>query len=308
MSKEKNRQILIYIGIPGSGKSTAAKEYVLNNPDWVRVCRDEFRYALKNQQMCDLKIEDLITKLVVDTTRSALNKKLNVILDATHVRVKYIEAIIEEFKYEADIDYRVFDISVKKAIERDAVRDKKVGAQVIEKMFEQYKILLDSFHFQPHKKINKRPLIIPNFYSKKQNAIIVDLDGTLFNMGNRGPFDWEKVGLDTINPVVELVVNAVREYAMNNIKIILLSGRDESCRKHTEKSLEDNGIDYDELHMRKKNDFRKDTIIKEEIYWNEVEPRYNVLFAVDDRLSVLKDTWFKLGIFSLCCNQGLIEF
>ena len=34
---EKNRKIVIYIGIPASGKTTAAKEFLRNNPDWVRV-------------------------------------------------------------------------------------------------------------------------------------------------------------------------------------------------------------------------------------------------------------------------------
>jgi len=306
MSKEKNRQILIYIGIPGSGKSTAAKEYVLNNPDWVRVCRDEFRYALKNQQMCDPKIEDLITKLVVDTTRSALNKKLNVILDATHVRVKYIEAIIEEFKYEADIDYRVFDISVKKAIERDSNRDKKVGAQVIEKMFDQYKILLDSFHFQPHKKISKRPTIDVKIDWKSNNkAIIFDIDGTAAYMGNRGPFDWHKVGLDSVCEPVKLINGLIAD--SGNFYVIFLSGRDESCRKETIKWLDDNGFQYDALYMRSENDFRKDNIIKKEIYEREIKSKYNIIGIFDDRNQVV-DMWNEEGLYVFNCNQFRLEF
>lgn len=305
MSKTQNKKILILVGIPGSGKSSWAKEYVLNNSDWVRVCRDEFRYALKNQQMCDPKIEDLITKLVTDTTRSALNKKLNVILDATHVRAKYIEVIIEEFKYEADIDYRVFDISVKKAVERDAARDKKVGQNVIEKMYDSYKVLIDSFHFQPHKKIQERPFIQPKIENGKQNAIIVDIDGTLAHMTNRGPFDWHKVGNDQLNIVVAGIVNAIVD--SQEVKILLMSGRDESCREETKEWLDYHNILYNELHMRKEGDFRKDNIIKEELYRSRIEPVYNVLFVIDDRLQVL-DMWNKLGIFTVNVNQGNVEF
>lgn len=305
MSKDKNRIIRIYIGIPGSGKSTHAKEYVLNNPDWVRVCRDEFRYALKNQSFCDPKIEDLITKLVIDTTRSALNKKLNVILDATHVRAKYIQALIEEFKYEADIDYQIFDISVKKAVERDNAREKKVGEAVIKSMYENYKVLADSFHFQPHKKIEHRPFIQPHLESDKPNAILVDIDGTLAYMHNRGPFDWEKVGNDKLNKVTAMIVDCIADSGA--VHIIILSGRDESCRKQTEEWLTKNHIPWDELHMRPEQDSRKDNLVKEEIYRSQIEPRYNVLFVIDDRLQVLK-MWNQLGIFTINVNQGNIEF
>ena len=132
----------------------------------------------------------------------SLNKNLNVILDATHVREKYINAIIEEFKYEADIDYQLFDISLNKAVERDAAREKKVGPEVIKKMYESYKVLIDSFHFQPHKKLRNRPVIKPNFKSELPNAVIFDIDGTLAIMGNRSPFEWDKVDRDSLNEIV----------------------------------------------------------------------------------------------------------
>lgn len=301
----KNRIIKILIGIPASGKSTFAKEFVLNNSNWVRVCRDEFRYALKNQQVCEPKIEDLITKLVVDTTRSALNKNLNVILDATHVREKYINAIVEEFKYEADIDYQLFDISLNKAIERDATREKKVGPEVIKKMYESYKVLVDSFHFQPHKKLRNRPVIKPNFESELPDAVIFDIDGTLAIMGNRSPFEWDKVDRDSLN---EIVSDQLKFHYEAGRTIILLSGRDESCRKLTEEWLEYYNIPWHLFYMRPAGSYEKDTIIKRNIYYNQIKDRYNVLAVYDDRLSVVKDTWFDLGLFTFCCNQGLVEF
>jgi predicted kinase len=42
-------EVLVLIGIPGSGKSTWAKDFVSNNSDWIRVNRDDFRDMLKTE-------------------------------------------------------------------------------------------------------------------------------------------------------------------------------------------------------------------------------------------------------------------
>ena len=300
----KKLEILILIGIPGSGKSTWAKDFVRNNSDWIRVNRDDFRDMLKTSQTCENKIEDMITGLVSDVISSSLSRKLNVIVDNTNLKIKYINAIIEEFKYSANINYRVFDISKDKAIERDRNRDKKVGALVINKMYKDYKILVDSFDFQPVNKIDKRPNVIPNFESKLQDVVIFDIDGTLALMGKRGPFDWMKVYKDDIN---EIVSEQVEFHKSKGRQIFVVTGRDEVCRKVTEEWLELYGIEYDKLFMRPKNDYRKDTLIKKEIYENEIVGKYNLLTVYDDRLSVCK-TWHNLGVFVFTVNQGLFEF
>jgi hypothetical protein len=59
----------------------------------------------------------MITGLVNDVISSSLSRKLNVIVDNTNLKVKYINSIIDTFKYSAS-NYRVFDISKDKAIER----------------------------------------------------------------------------------------------------------------------------------------------------------------------------------------------
>ena len=145
---------------------------------------------LRNEQMCIPKIEDLITTLVNKTVHDSLSKKLNVILDATHVKVKYIEAIVDEFKYRADIDYQVFDISLNKAIERDKNREATVGEDVIKRMYKDYKILIDSFGFQPVNKIPHKPFVPAKYNKNLPDCVIFDIDGTLSHMNNkRGPFD-----------------------------------------------------------------------------------------------------------------------
>lgn len=302
--KKDNLKILILIGIPASGKSTWAKEYVRKHANYVRVNRDDFRSMLKDAAMCENKIEDMITSLTFKVIESALMKRLNVIVDNTNLKRKYIDEIVERFKYQADIDYQVFDVSLNKAIERDNSREAKVGEGVIRKMYESYKVLIDSFDFQPVKKIEQRPVVIPDFNSELEDAVVFDIDGTLALMGKRGPFDWKRVYFDDVNDIVAEQVNFHKSLGR---KIILVSGRDEVCRKETQDWLEFYNIHFDELYMRPKDDQRKDTIVKREIYETHLQDKYNVLCVYDDRLQVL-EMWNNLGIFAFNVNQGQIIF
>jgi len=131
-----------------------------------------------------------------------------------------------------------------------------------------------------------------------------DIDGTLALIKNRGPFSWDKVFNDDLNQIVS---EHIKFHNSVGRKIILISGRDEVCRKETQDWLEFYGIPYDELHMRTKDDQRKDTIIKRELYENHIQGKYNVLCVYDDRLQVL-EMWNNLGIFAFNVNQGLIDF
>jgi predicted kinase len=301
--KKKNLKITILIGIPASGKSTWSKDYIRNNADTVRVNRDDFRLMLKSAQMTEPKIEDMITTLVDATITQSLLRKCNVLVDATNLKVGYIKSFVEKFKYSADIDYRVFDISIEKALERDAKREATVGEAVIKKMYKDFKILMDSFDFQPVTKTDRKHLT-PNFESKLEDAVIFDIDGTLALMGKRGPFDWDDVYKDSIN---EIVSEQLAFHKSKGRKVLVVTGRDSVCRKVTEDWLDLHELDYDEMFMRPKDDYRKDTAIKKEIYVNEIKDKYNVLAVYDDRLSVCK-AWNDLGLYVFTVNQGLIEF
>ena len=302
--KKENLKVKILIGVPASGKSTWTNEFLTKNPKYVRVGRDQFRLMLRNEQMCEPKIEGLVSSLLISTVHSLLAKNLNVIIDNTNIKEKYIREFIEEFKYSADIDYQVFDISLDKAIERDKNRDTKVGEDVIKRMYKDYKILMDSFDFQPVTKIRDRPHLVPDFTNTLPQCVIFDIDGTLALMGNRSAFDWMKVYKDDINTIV---AEQIEFHRSKGRKIIIVSGRDGVCRKVTEEWLELYDVSYDEFFMRPENDSRKDTIIKKEIYENHIKGKYNVIAVYDDRLQVL-DMWFKEGIFTFNVNQGSFEF
>jgi len=150
----------------------------------------------------------------------------------------------------------------------------------------------------------------------KELAIIVDVDGTLADMrGIRGPFEWDKVHLDRPHQdVIDLVKDlaGVDTYSDTFLddglieakyKIIITTGRDGVCEEATRKWLKDNGVPYDDFYIRKAGDFRKDNIIKSEIYMDHIRPKYDVKYVIDDRDQVV-DMWRSLGLRVLQVAPG----
>lgn len=133
-----------------------------------------------------------------------------------------------------------------------------------------------------------------------QNAIIVDIDGTLAKMNGRGPFEWHRVGEDKVNhPVRDIVMAMKKTHA-----IIIFSGRDGVCRTETINWLNENRIHYDKIFMREEGNNEKDAIIKRRLYDTFIKDKYNVNFVLDDRNQVV-DMWRKdLGLTCLQVDYG----
>lgn len=148
-----------------------------------------------------------------------------------------------------------------------------------------------------------------------RRAVIVDLDGTLYNCEERRKrcFTEEKkdftrwdaeAGQDPSNGwCIDLV------WAMStklSKKIIFVSGRSDKHRDEVHlwmaKHLIEFPLQYG-LHMRPEGDFRKDSELKKEIYFKEIEPYYTVDLCIDDRQQVV-DMWRSLGLVCLQCAPG----
>lgn len=299
MSKE-HLKVIILVGVPASGKSTWAKAFVKENPNYIRVNRDDFRFMMKDQDICTSKVETIISELINSTILSSLNKNLNVIIDNTNLKQAYITEFIELVKYKADVEFKIFDVSLNDALVRDLNREKKVGEEVIKRMYKDYLNLTNTFKFPLITKV-RNLYVEPAYDSSLEDIIVFDLDGTLFHHNDtRSPFSWMEVDKDVVD---EVVAQQARFHKQLGHKVIIVSGRDDCCKALTESCLQNNNIPYDAIFMRKHNDMRKDTIIKTEIYQNEFKGKFNVKIWYDDRQCVV-DTIRALGIKVFQVNEG----
>jgi len=141
---------------------------------------------------------------------------------------------------------------------------------------------------------------------KRPEAFICDIDGTIADHGDeesgliRGHYEYDKVKFDRPKPEVIRVVRILSK----ELQPIFVSGRmDESAnpvRIDTVHWIKSNVWPYDinpqwPLFMRADGDYRADYVIKEEIFTKLIEPRWNVRFAIDDRLQVCR-MWHRIGV------------
>lgn len=275
-------KLKMLVGLPASGKSTEAKRLV-SEEGYKRVCKDDLRAMINDGKWSKEKEEQIIESrdlLIIQY----LDEGFNVVVDDTNLHPSHRETLAEiADNCDAEFEEKFFDVPLMECIERDSKRgDKSVGAKVIMKMYNQF--------LKPES---------PEFSDDKQNAFIFDIDGTLSIIGDRSPYDFSRVGEDTVNESVLNILNSLK----NDNNIIIVSGREETCMDETRKWLEDNDIYFDDIIMRKEGDKRKDSIVKEEIYHEFIEPKFNIIGVFDDRDQVV-DMWRSLGLTCLQVNYG----
>lgn len=274
-------KVILTKGLPGSGKSTWAKKKMAEHPNmFKRVNKDELRAMIdadhwsRDTEKFILAIRDLIIT-------EALKEGKHVIVDDTNLAPKHEAHIKQLVGKEVEVIIKDFtDVPIETCIKNDLNRLNSVGEAVIRKMYDQ--------HLKP------KPEVYPyDFY--RENIVICDLDGTLCHLNGRNPYDASTCEFDGLNTVVaELLLGK---------KVILCSGREDKYREQTVKFLEKWNIPYEKLIMRPTGDFRKDSIIKKEMFDNHIRGKYNVEFVLDDRNQVV-EMWRSLGLTCLQVAEG----
>lgn len=304
-------RLIILRGVSGSGKSTWAKTQnaLVVSRDTVRhgilnIPSDEY-YAQDKDRIAYL--ENLVTVTEDSWIAGALKNGYDVIVDDTNIEWKYVKRLAKiGYRYGADVEVKVFDVHPNEAIMHDHMRAQRggrgVGETIIRKQY-------DRFKATKSKTLEPVPEVKPyNGTPGMPKAFLVDVDGTLAHMRNRGPFDWKRVGEDEVDEKIVDVVNMIEAGSLeslgNLISVIVMSGRDEACRIETENWLFDvAGVHFDELFMRPEGDMRPDNIVKAELFDTYVRDNYDVQFVIDDRDQVV-DMWRRMGLACLQVAPG----
>jgi len=294
------QQVIFTYGLPASGKSTWAKEFVKNNPNFKRVNRDDLRKMVDNS-VYSKENESTIVSLRNTAIATFLERGHSVIVDDTNIQTKNMldifHNVLPRFP-RVEFSVQEFNTPVDTCIERDSQRENSVSENVIRSMAQQQLTAksvdevrsLMKFIQDFTTRLSESAATFRNSQGNEhmQPAIIVDVDGTIAERhegeGGRSPFDWSRVGEDTPR---EAIIEIVNQFFNNGYAIIVLSGRDGSCFEETTSWLLNHGVLHHHLFMRPTGDMRKDYIVKSEIYSTLIAPLYRVDFALDDRDQVV---------------------
>jgi predicted kinase len=286
-------------GLPASGKTTAALKLVADsggrtrrvNLDALRLMLDDNDGSVRNTR----EHEEVVLQVQDAAILAAVDAGFDAVLDNTHL-VPRLPNRYKKLLATRDITFAVADftdVPVEECIRRDAARDRPVGEALIRDMAKR----LNAGRGITAERLNadRTPVAVepsrPNW--SLPAAVLCDIDGTLaLHAGLRGPYDMEQCESDLVNGPV---ASALAVYANTGDQVILLSGRQEEVRPHTERWLAAHGIRYDELWMRPAGDRRGDDIVKAELFDAHVRHRFAVRHVWDDRDRVVA-LWRRMGL------------
>lgn len=294
------KEVILTMGPPGCGKSTWANEFVRLNPGYYILTRDDFREKLfgldaRNGYKYSKQREKAVSVAQLGAAGELLNLEATkgIIVADTNlnpITVKNWKEVCEKrgFKFTT----KEFHVPWTELVKRNNYRgDKAVPIEVLRRMYADQ---------------NPKKYISSEYPEGRPEAVIFDIDGTLALMGDRSPYDLEKCGEDTHNT---MVVSLLHMLEAKGYKILTVSGRESGTKEDPFKYYHMttdwlNKFTIPESHFqRKQGDMRKDDIVKEEIFWRDIAPYYDVKLAIDDRNQVV-EMWRRLGIECWQVNHG----
>lgn len=288
-------KLIVTRGVSGSGKSFwARKEAALTGA--IVSERDMIRERLYGSRKMNNTDEAKITKMHHAEVGGFLQTGLDVIVSDTNIRDKYVRDFAKiAWLYGAEFEQNIFIKTLEECKKQNNLREGDEWLDdetVIEKQFNKFSfkeadvsdIIFDVEPYNPN----------PAWYDN--SIVLFDIDGTSFNIGNRSPFEWHKVHLDT--PRWDVLGMAGLLAQQEDIELVFLSGRDKSCFETTHRMLCDAlgpKVGF-ELYMRKEKDNRPDTIVKYELFNDLIRPSNTRIYGVFDDRAAVAVLWEKLGL------------
>lgn len=304
-------EIIILVGVSGSGKSTWANAFIEKNENYRIVSRDSLRALFFGpnddnyyRSPCLDQKENFITKQQKSIIDNLLSNGYSVVIDNTNLKIQYIREFIKDYNHRCNLKLKYFDVSKENALINNKKRERKVKPSVIDRQFDNLIVLAKKTKFKElfangEYFIEKSPLIPIELNSELPKALLFDLDGTLALHTGRDPFDWKSVKTDIVSKPVKYMLDLAYK---DGVKVIIVTARSFEAKDSTVEWLRDNNIRYHDFYIRKRGDFRKDTTVKEE-FWRDIAKTYNIVTIFDDRNQVVRHAR-QLGLSVFQVNDG----
>ena len=150
-------KIILCRGIQGSGKTTWAKQWALEDPEHrVRFNNDDIRNMLGKYWVPSR--EDLVKDLRMTFICDAMFCGLDIVIDNMNLNPKEIEyyntildswnnpegVVPDVVRPKYSLEFKDFFIPLQECIDRDSKRPNPIGEEVIRKTYEKYKYILES--------------------------------------------------------------------------------------------------------------------------------------------------------------------
>jgi predicted kinase len=147
--------LTVLCGISAAGKSTWARQMVASQPYTVVVSKDDLRQSLfgythqsKGEYYTHPSIaerEQVVTAALMASVKACLDSRYNVILDDTNIDISNIDLVRRTFK--EHVKYKLLDIDIQTAIDRDQKRSYSVGSDLIRQQYKRLQVLKSQFDF-----------------------------------------------------------------------------------------------------------------------------------------------------------------
>lgn len=304
-------KVTIFVGLPGSGKTTQAVYLRELAPDaTILVSRDDLRKTLFNGEgILSANQESYVSKVQRDIVKDGCRANKNVIIHDMNLRESYRKQWAE-LAWKMGADFEIIDltnVSLECCLLNIEMRvlngGRYVPAKVVNELHEKF---IKPLNGQPVK-YPESPLICPvtpEPYVPNPNlpkAVIVDIDGTVADCtGVRSPYDSSRYHLD--KPKTDVIKLVQELHYKLGYDILFCSGRHESYRDVTSEWIYKYVKVPFELHMRVHKD-RDDSVEKLDLFNRHIREYYDIQFVLDDRDRVV-DMWRSIGLLTLQVERG----
>ena len=141
-------KLILCRGIQGSGKTTWAKQWVLEDPEHrVRFSNDDIRNMLGKYWVPSR--ENLVSDIKKDFMVSSMEFGYDIVIDNMNLNpkeIEYYKDLVDStlgYVKPYSIECKDFFIPLEVCIERDSKRENPIGEEVIRKTYERYKTIIE---------------------------------------------------------------------------------------------------------------------------------------------------------------------